>query len=424
MKPNADNRLLRLVWGERLYRPERLNLVDGGRIEVVSPGDPDDVTGSFTGAQIVLGGAVCRGDVLVGECGGDRNPRLRAVADRAVLQVVAAPSVPVCRAGGDPLPQAVMAVEESVLEVYGELLSRAGSCRCGEEIARMDGFKRLSLMTRLQVERLHRKSCELMEIHAGGGENWNETLYVMLFRAMGDNRNKEAFTRLARTVPYTAVSRERGSLFSVEALLLGGSGLLETRSEDDYILHLRKEFEYLRRKYGIVPMRPIAWKLGGIQPYNAPVLRIVQMAAFLTAKEFVFDNLLACRTPQDVQRLFSAEASGYWTTHFTPSRRSAFTPKRIGTEKANLLGINLVSVLQFAYANSRDDDRLREAAIALLEQTPCERNQIVAGWQACGVEIGNAFDSQAMLELTRLYCEQKRCAECGLGKYLIKRRFA
>ena len=69
-------------------------------------------------------------------------------------------------------------------------------------------------------------------------------------------------------------------------------------------------------------------------------------------------------------------------------------------------------------------DRLREAAIALLEQTPCERNRIVAGWQACGVEIGNAFDSQAMLELTRLYCGQKRCAECGLGKYLIKRRFA
>ena len=420
MKPYADDRLLRLVWSERLYRAEKLYTLSGESVSVLTPGEPDNATGGFTGAEIVLNGTMCRGDVLVGDNGEVRNC---TVCERAVIQIVSHPSDLVCRACGEPLPQVVIPLDESLSEIYGTLLAGAESYCCGEEIARLEHFKRVSLYTRLQVERIYRKSNELMDIHRQVEENWNETFYVMLFRAMGDNRNKEAFTRLALTVPYSAVSRERSSLFSVEALLLGGSGLLDTRSEDDYLLALKREFEYLRRKYSIVPMRPILWKLGGTNPYNAPVLRIVQMAAFLSAKEFVFDNLIACRTPQDVQRLFSAEASDYWTTHFTPSRRSSFTPKRIGVEKANLLGINLVSVLQFAYAKTLGDDSLREASISLLEQIPCEKNHIMAGWLARGVEIGSAFDSQAMLELTRMYCEQKRCAECGLGKYFIKRRF-
>lgn len=424
MKPYADDRLLRLVWSERLYQTEELRTLSGERVQVISTGDPDDTTGCLIGAEIVLEGTLCRGDVLVGDCRAEWGPQLCTMCERAVLQIVSRPGDLICRTCGDPLPQVVIPIEESVAEEYGMLLSGVDSYRCGEEIARLDHFKRVSLYTRLLIERIYRKSNELMDIHRQVEENWNETLYVMLFRAMGDNRNKEAFTRLALTVPYSAVSRERSSLFSVEALLLGGSGLLEMRDEDDYLLALKREFEYLRRKYNIVPMRPILWKSGGIQPHNAPVLRIVQMAAFLSAKEFVFDNLIACRTPQDVQRLFSAEASEYWTTHFTPSRRSSFTPKRIGVEKANLLGINLVSVLQFSYAVCLGDDRLREASIALLEQIPCERNHIVAGWQKYGVEIENAFDSQAVLELTRMYCEKRRCAECGLGKYLIKRRFA
>ncbi len=424
MNSVIDNRLLRLVWNERLYRPEELYVVAGGEVKVISPGVVDEATGCFSGAEIVLDGMLCRGDVWVGKSGEGQAARIGGVCDRAILQIVAEPDEPVCRSGGDPLPQVVIPVGKSVADIYRKLLSPSGHDFCGQQIARLERFKRLTLFTRWQIERIYRKSRELMEIHKQVEENWTETLYVMLFRAMGDNRNKEAFTRLAFTVPYSAVSHEKGSLFSVEAMLLGGSGLLDTRSEDDYVLNLRREFDYLRRKYGIVPMRPILWKLGGTQPHNAPVLRIVQMAAFLTAKEFVFDNLLACRTPQDVQRLFSTEASAYWTTHFTPSRRSSFAPKRIGVEKANLLGINLVSVLQFSYANAQGDDRLRDAAIALLEQIPCETNRVIADWKRCGVEIENAFDSQALLELTRMYCEQRRCAECGLGKYLIKQSFA
>ena len=287
---------------------------------------------------------------------------------------------------------------------------------CGATLAGLDPLVWTTIMTHLLVERIHRKHNDLLQIHRAGKEDWSETLHVMLFRTMGDSKNKEAFTQLAQAVPWRVVSHERGSLLTVEALLIGGSGLLEQRTEDEYVLALKREFDYLRNKYGIIPLRPDIWDSSGIQPYNAPVLRLAQLAALLCSNEFLFDKVITCRTADDIQRIFSAEASDYWMTHFSPGRISNFSPKRIGEGKAHLLGINLVVPMIFAYGDYTGDEKLKEAALTLLEQIPCERNRFTHDWAGRGVEMHNAFDSQAMLQLSREYCARERCKECPVGK--------
>ena len=77
---------------------------------------------------------------------------------------------------------------------------------------------------------------------------------------------------------------------------------------------------------------------------------------------FLVERTMACRTEEDVRRLFGVEASDYWKTHFIPGSESDARPKRIGAFKANIIGINLVAILQFAYGSYTSSERLRDSA--------------------------------------------------------------
>ena len=92
-----------------------------------------------------------------------------------------------------------------------------------------------------------------------------------------------------------------------------------------------------------------AWELGEIRPANHPVLRLAQAAEFFSQDEFVMARAMACRTEGDIRNLFCIEASPYWRTHHIPGATGDESPKRIGSFKTNIIGINLVAVLQFAY---------------------------------------------------------------------------
>ena len=152
------------------------------------------------------------------------------------------------------------------------------------------------------------------------------------------------------------------------------------------------------------------------------MLRVAQAAAFFAGHDFVMERMLDCRTPEDAARLFGVEASAYWCTHSLPAVRSQEMPKRIGTFKANLLAINLVSILQFAYGSHTGNDLLRDRAVTLLERTPAEENVYMRGWRSAGTTPRNAFESQALLQLATEYCPKRRCAECPIGARRIKSR--
>ena len=117
---------------------------------------------------------------------------------------------------------------------------------------------------------------------------------------------------------------------------------------------------------------------------------------------------------------FCIEAPSYWRTHHVPGAESDESPKRIGAFKANIIGINLVAVLQFAYGSYTGSERLRDSALTLLERLPAEDNRYMRAWQAAGVRPRNAFESQALLQLATEYCAARRCAECPVGRRIAK----
>lgn len=311
--------------------------------------------------------------------------------------------------------------EERRRETARRLMADTDAGACGQYIAALDPLRRAELYNALAFERLERKNRDIMSIYASAGENWNQTFYIMLLRTIGGMDNRRPFEELARRATYAMALRERDSLRKIEALLIGTSGLLEIYRDDDYTISLKREFYHLRNKYGISPLDASDWRLTKIYPHNHPTLRLAQIAAFIYDNELVMNRIIECCTPQQVYALFRSEASDYWTTHFTPSAASRQITKRIGRTKSDLLGINLVAQMQFAYGSYTACEMLRDRAVTLLERIAPEDNRYTREWNRYGTLAANAFDSQSLLQLSREYCAERRCERCPVGTRLIKK---
>lgn len=296
-------------------------------------------------------------------------------------------------------------------ERIAETLEKLSPGVCGNYLAARERVQLTSLLNQLVYERLEDKFNRADYIYRSSGQNWNQALYTLLFRYIGDLPNRETYMELARRAGYMIVLREKNSLPLIEALLYGTSGLLATFRPDDYIRLLRTEFEHLQAKYDITPLDPGQWNTKDIRPQNMPDLRIAQLSQFLLKHDFIFDRTIACRNRNDVHRLFDVEASDYWAKE---------RHTRIGKQKKDIFGINLVAVLQCAYGSYTGDDTLRERAIALLEDIPAEENKKVDLWRSHGVRPRNAYDTQGLLQLDG-YCAQKRCEQCPVARQIIEK---
>jgi hypothetical protein len=271
----------------------------------------------------------------------------------------------------------------------------------------------------LGYERLERKNHDITQYFETLNRDWPATFYTMLLRTMGGIDNKDAFVALSKEVPYAAIMREKASPQNIEALLIGASGLLELYPHDEYILNLKRNFEYLATKYSLKPLSASQWRLNKIYPNNHPILRLSQITTLLAYTPNLMDRILECRTAEDAHTLFAVETQPYWLTHYTPASTSNTVAKRIGHTKSDLLAINLVAQMQFAYGSYTDSDRLRSRALALLEDIKAESNSIISRWKSYGPIARTAFDSQALLQLTFEYCQKGRCGECPVGRRII-----
>jgi hypothetical protein len=272
---------------------------------------------------------------------------------------------------------------------------------------------------------LERKVDEIAKVLQNSENSYEETYYKILAKNFGFKVNALPFQMLAESLPYKAIAKQKDNLQQIEALLFGQAGLLnDTELLDDYFSALKKEYEYLAKKFELKPIDKYLWKFMRIRPLNFPTIRIAQFAAVLFKYANQFSYILSNLDLKKIEQIYAVDVSEYWQNHHNFGKTSSFSTKKLGKSTINNLIINSVCTSVFAYAHKMNNDKLKEKVLDLMENIPHEENNIVKKWKDVGIETKNSFESQSLLELYNEYCQKNNCLKCSIGgKIIIREKY-
>lgn len=418
--------LLHYLWKYRLYRPSGLTTTQGDTLEIIDPGlENTDAGPDFFNAKIRINGTVWAGSVEIHQKASDWLAHGHS-ADKAygnvILHVVETDDGTVFRQNGEAIPQLVLPVPEQVIDNMEWLLTRDSPVACLERLPAIDPVFRLQWMDALLAERLERKTDDILRWLDLYQKDWNEVFYILLCRNFGFGVNSDAFERLARSLPLKCILKQRPSALQVEALFLGQAGLLNDSNGNrhHYYRLLQQEYSFLRKKYGLEPLEPHIFRNLRLRPDATPHIKLVELAAIWIRHDTLFSSVLSARTPRELKDFFRVPASAFWDTHYNFLRPSPHRKKQLGENALNMLLINTVVPLMFAYGLYHRMDEHKARALRLLASIPPEQNSIISLFSQVGMKPRNAGDTQALIQLKRNYCEQKKCLYCRLGFQLLK----
>ena len=419
---------LHYLWKYSLYDPEQLIDNEGNRIVVKNPGEYNRDSGpDFFNARLNISGTEWAGNVEIHIRSSDFNihgHNCDPVFDNVILHVVAENDRKVFNSRGVEILTTELLFDPGLYERYIELVNNPVVIACQSGIKSLDAFYIRHWLGALVAERLKEKSEQILRIFSETGNDWEETFYRLLSRYFGFRVNTGPFEMLANALPFRIIRKHADNRFQTEALLFGTAGMLEEglfreALNDDYYVALIREFKILSAKYSLQPVHGWLWKFARLRPANFPTLRLSQLAAMLSATGGLFSRVIEADNTEELKNLFEATASEYWNNHFVFGKVSRCYPKSTGLQATDILLINAVIPALFVYGQSRDSNEICNRAISFLEEISPEKNSVIEEWQSAGIEIGSAFDSQALLQLRNGYCKKRRCLDCRIGARLI-----
>lgn len=428
--------MLHYVWQHRVFPLKALRLTDGREVEVISVGMHNTDAGpDFLDAKVKIDGMVWVGSVEIHTKSSDwyrHHHDTDGAYDSVILHVTGEADMDVKCSNGVIPPQLVLPVPENVRNNYEALCRCDGTPRCREVIADIPRLTQHNWLTSLFVERMELRTEQIMERRESCDKNWEDTMFVTLARNFGFGINGEAFERWAHSIPMGAVAKHRNDLFQIEAIFFGQAGLLEKSAipseylaqsaTDDYLQRLCREYEYLRKKFGFSPMDSTIWRFLRLRPQNFPHIRIAQLAMMYYEARVNISAVMNAETLADLYQLFDIHVSQYWRTHYTfASTTSPEIDKKLSISSKELLVINSVAPMLFAYGRYKSDETMVQRAMNYFEQLPPENNRIIRDWQSAGIRCESAADSQALIQLTKQYCQAHDCLRCRFGYEFIRR---
>ena len=343
--------------------------------------------------------------------------------DSVVLHVVGESNCDVCRSTGEPIPQLVLPVPQQVRERYSELSAAEIQPPCYTILPALPKLIIHSWLSALQVERLQQKTELITARLQRLGNHWEDAFFITLARNFGFGLNGDAFEAWAGGLPFRAIDKHRDNLFQVEAFFFGQAGLLEDEAgSDDYYQKLQSEYRYLRHKFSLgQPLDASRWKFLRLRPGNFPHVRLAQLAALYHREHSLFSRLMEAESIEAIKKILSnILPSSYWEEHFTFQKSSPRRAKQVGDGALNLIIINTVVPFLYAYGRHKAEERLCERATQLLENLKAENNHITRLWEGAGLPITTAADSQALIQLTKEYCDKRNCLRCRFGYEFLK----
>jgi hypothetical protein len=371
-----DNRvsevLLHFIWRWRYYNYREIATQAGVPIFIHHPGDPNTDQGpDFRNARITIGDSILEGAVELHVRASDYfrhghigDPHYRNV----ILHVVwinDSPDPP----AGIPVFALCHRTPSMLITRYHQFMTGRSFVPCaplGPANAPWPPFR-----DRLLRERLAQRTAFIRTLLDEGNPNWSEVLFLLIARSLGQPLNTAAFLAIAKNFPLTFLLRRRTDTTRLESLFINHAGRLDP---------------------------PLS--VHRMRPAHSPTVRLRQLAALLMNHSGRFTLLLESDKPKSTLQALDVKGLGMAT------RRS--------------LVINAHIPLLYAYGMLRTESHLRDKALRWLAELPPENNHVIRSWREQGMTARTAADTQALLELRKNYCLEKKCLDCAIGRHLLR----
>jgi Protein of unknown function (DUF2851) len=418
---------LHFIWQFQLFNKKGLQTKSNLELSVLNPGTPNSDSGpDFLNSRIQIGDLEWNGHVEIHLKSSDwkrhghgEDPNYNSVILHVVLEhdfdlEIEGEKIETLELKGR--------VFFPYLKSYERLLKEQSSIPCKSFIRPENTLPLRSMLDRLLLLRLERKTGEFEKILQENKGDWEESIFKWTCQYFGFKKNNEGFRELADILSWKTVRKLNSSLISTESLLFGTSGFLKSKGTD-YQKELWQEFRHLSRKFELSKkvIDSHRWIFFRMRPSNFPTLRIAQLAAFFKDKSSLLDSILSFNPKLNPWKFFSEEVSPFWKSHVHFGEGDGeLKGGKLGRKSEENLALNIIPPILYSYSNYSGNKNFVDQAISIYEALPAENNKVIRNWKELGFEMENGFDSQGFLELQKSFCDQKKCLRCNLGVSIVR----
>lgn len=416
---------LHYLWKFKKFDALNLKTFNGEEITIINVGQYLKLAGpDFFNAQIAIGNQKWAGNVEIHLKSSDwyvHHHERDEAYENVILHVVWEHDTEIFRKNNTEIPVLELKkyVDADTISNYQSLTSPKSWIFCEKQLAAIPQFVLKNWQERLFFERLERKSNPVFELLKQTNQDWEAVLFCLLAKNFGLNTNGETFLKIAQSIPFSIVRKESFEVENLEALLLGTAGLLDLDKEDNYFKDLKFRYFYLLHKYQLEKTIVEPVQFFKHRPDNFPTIRLSQLANLYHCQQNLFSKISTATSIEIIYKTFNVSASNYWLNHYQFDKESPKKEKKISKAFIDLVIINTIIPLQFAYAKSQGKE-ISEELISLLDGVAPEKNSIMDKFSSFGIKSRSAFDSQSLLQLKNEYCNNSRCLECAVGMELLK----
>lgn len=413
------------LWRFKRFDTTNLRTTQNEQVIIIKSGDYLELSGpDFFNAQMIIGEQKWAGNVEIHSKASDWYSHFHEndkAYENVILHVVWENDSTIFRVNNTEIPVLVLKnyVSEEIISSYNSLYETKSWIFCEKELSQIDNFTFKNWQERLFFERLERKSQFVNELLLELNNDWEAVLFCLLAKNFGLNTNGNSFLQTAKAIPFSLIRKESFEVENLEALLLGTAGLLEKEYEDVYCIDLKIRYYYLIDKYKITQSHVDAVEFFKHRPDNFPTIRLSQLANLYHSQQNLFSKVIRLNSAQTVYDLVKISASPYWQTHYQFDKESSFKSKFLSKSFLDLIIINTIIPIQFAYFNTIGES-ISENLISFMMGVDSEKNAILDKFEFFGISSENAFESQSLLELKNEYCNKKSCLKCAIGMSLLK----
>ena len=422
-------KFLHFVWKFQLLNGFELKTTDGKLLKILDRGkhNESDSGPDFSFAKIQIDNQIWAGNLEIHVNSSDWDLHQHSsdpAYSNVILHVVFENDKEISFLKNRQIPVLELKnyIPEQVLENYNQLVeSGKNFIPCEKSIQFIQNETLNFWLERIVIERLERKTEELETEFLQTNKNWEALLFRKLAYAFGLKINSVAFQVWAVSFDFKTLQKIQNQPDLVYALFFGQAGFLNFDSNDAYVIELQKDYQFLQNKFKLDSVNSSVFKFFRLRPVSFPTVRMMQLATLYANYQNLFKFLMSTNSIEKIYKVFEGlDYPGFWENHFTFQKESKQkSVKKISKTLIERIVINVIVPLKFIYAKSIGQETSDEV-LSLLNSVPAESNSVLDKFQKLGIEPKNALESQALLELKKHFCDEKKCLNCAIGLKILK----